>query len=206
MKSTNIVIKRIFDFFISLTLILLLSPILIIITIIIRLDSSGPAIYKQDRLGKDGKIFTTYKFRTMYDNSSIGNLQAPKKGDPRVTRIGKYLRKVSLDELPQLFNVLNNTMSLIGPRAVPEKEITLRLTKLIKENPSEEEKYKQYMRKRKTVKPGITGMAQAYGRSSLTTLEATELDVYYVDNFSVFLDLKIFIMSIYTVLFQKGVN
>lgn len=206
MKFFHFMIKRLFDFVISLVLIILLFPLMLIVAISIRIDSKGPAIYKQERLGKDGKIFMTYKFRTMYDNSSINNLEAPRKGDPRVTRIGKYLRKVSLDELPQLFNVLNNTMSIIGPRAVPEKEITLRLNKLIKENPEEKNTYIDYMNKRKTIKPGITGMAQAYGRSSLSTLEATKLDVYYVDNYSLLLDIRIFFKSIHTVLLQKGVN
>lgn len=206
MRKLNLFFKRIFDLSLSLILLVIFSPIIILIILAIKLDSSGPAIFKQLRLGKNGEEFTAYKFRTMYDKSSIGNLAAPGAGDPRVTRVGKLLRKTSLDELPQLFNVLNNTMSIIGPRAVPKKEIDLRLDKMILEHPENEQLYRSYMRVRQEAKPGITGMAQAYGRSSLTTVEATKLDVYYVEHYTLLLDLKIFVRSIVTVLFQIGVN
>lgn len=199
-------LKRMFDVVISLMIIVIFSPVLLLMAILIRLESKGPAIYKQQRVGKNGKAFTAYKFRTMYQNSSIGNLKAPQKGDPRVTKIGYFLRKTSLDELAQLFNVLNNTMSIIGPRAVPQKEIDLRLEDMLKNEPEQKDLFEEYFRIRTKVKPGITGMAQAYGRSSLTTKKATELDVYYVKNFSLWLDIKIIFKTIHTVLFQKGVN
>lgn len=208
MEIINHVIKRVFDYLASLVAIIILSPIFAIVIVLIRLDSPGAAIYKQIRLGKNGKNFTAYKFRTMYKDSSINNLKAPKDGDPRITRVGRILRKTSMDELPQLFNVINGTMSIIGPRAVPEKELELRIHNMLKEAPGagKEVVYREYMRKRQLVKPGITGMAQAFGRSSLSAVKATELDVYYVDHFSVSLDVKILIKTIETVLKMEGVN
>lgn len=208
MRRINFIIKRIFDFCASLVAVIILSPLLLIVSILIRIDSPGPEIYKQIRLGRDKKEFVAYKFRTMYKDSSINNLKAPKEDDPRVTRIGSFLRKTSIDELPQLFNVLNGTMSIIGPRAVPARELELRIQNMLIEEPGEgkEAMYREYMDKRQMVKPGITGMAQAYGRSSLTAVKATELDVYYVENFSVLLDIKIFIKTVVTVLKREGVN
>lgn len=208
MEIINHVIKRVFDYLASLVAIIILSPIFAIVIVLIRLDSPGAAIYKQIRLGKNGKNFTAYKFRTMYKDSSINNLKAPKDGDPRITRVGRILRKTSMDELPQLFNVINGTMSIIGPRAVPEKELELRIHNMLKEAPGagKEVVYREYMRKRQLVKPGITGMAQAFGRSSLSAVKATELDVYYVDHFSVSLDVKILIKTIETALKMEGVN
>lgn len=198
--------KRLFDIIISLFLILITSPIMLIAIVLIRIESKGAAVFTQARLGKNNSEFKVYKLRTMYKDSSIDNLSAPKSGDKRVTKVGKYLRKTSIDELPQLFNVLKGDMSLIGPRAVPKKEINLRLAKLIEGNENEKDKYVEYMKIRNSVKPGISGMAQAYGRSNLTTLEATELDVFYAKNVSVKLDLKIIAKTAYIVLFQKGVN
>lgn len=208
MRRINFIIKRIFDFCVSLVAIIMLSPLILIVSILIRIDSPGPEIYKQIRLGMDKKEFVAYKFRTMYKDSSINNLKAPREGDPRVTRIGRFLRKTSIDELPQLFNVLNGTMSIIGPRAVPARELELRIQNMLIEEPGEgkEAVYREYMDKRQMVKPGITGMAQAYGRSSLTAIKATELDVYYVENFSLLLDIKIFIKTVITVLKREGVN
>ena len=132
-------VKRMFDIIISLLMIILFSPVLLLMAVLIKIESKGPAIYKQQRVGKNEKLFTAYKFRTMYQNSSIGNLKAPQKGDPRVTKIGYFLRKTSLDELAQLFNVLNNTMSIIGPRAVPQKELELRLADMLKYEPTKNE-------------------------------------------------------------------
>ena len=208
MRRINFIIKRIFDFCVSLVAIIMLSPLILIVSILIRIDSPGPEIYKQIRLGMDKKEFVAYKFRTMYKDSSINNLKAPREGDPRVTRIGRFLRKTSIDELPQLFNVLNGTMSIIGPRAVPARELELRIQNMLIEEPGEgkEAVYREYMDKRQMVKPGITGMAQSYGRSSLTAIKATELDVYYVENFSLLLDIKIFIKTVITVLKREGVN
>lgn len=206
LRNIQLKIKRVLETIIAVIGLIIVSPIFLIIWILIRVDSPGPALFRQIRNGQYGKEFNVFKFRTMYIDSSIGNLAAPGKGDTRVTRVGTLLRKTSLDEIPQLINVLMGDMSIIGPRAVPKKEIELRLEKLNAEYPDNVALHKEYMEKRELVKPGITGMAQAYGRSSLTTLKATEYDAYYSENYSLMLDIKIFFKTIDTVLFQKGVN
>ena len=142
----------------------------------------------------------------MYDHSSEGNLAAPKEGDVRVTKVGKILRKTSIDELPQLINVIKGDMSILGPRAVPAKELDLRIQKMLVNAPDKEDLFKKAMHIRMLAKPGISGLAQAYGRSALTVEEATGYDVYYALHYSLALDFKIFFKSIETVLFQKGVN
>lgn len=200
------VIKRILDVVLSILGIALTFPIILVAGIAIKIDSSGPVFYRQVRLGEKNKTFRVFKLRTMYENSSIGNLNAPTKGDTRVTKVGYFLRKTSIDELPQLLNVLLGDMSIIGPRAVPPKEIELRLNKLNEKYPEDEILHDIYMYKRGLVKPGISGMAQAYGRSQLTTLKATEYDVYYSENVSFSLDIKIIIETVKTVFLQKGVN
>lgn len=198
--------KRIFDIIVASILLVCTTPIFLVAIIVINLESRGGALFTQKRLGKNNTIFKVYKLRTMYKDSSIDNLAAPLLGDKRITKVGKYLRKSSIDELPQLLNVIKGDMSLIGPRAVPAEEIKMRLEKLIAENPQEKDMYEEYMLVRNSVRPGISGMAQAYGRSSLTTLKATELDVYYSKNSSLWLDIKIISKTIQTVLFQRGVN
>ena len=205
-NKTQKLIKRALDIIISFSLFMVICPFILFICIAIRLDSKGSPIYKQVRLGYKEKSFTIYKLRTMYDHSSDGNLSAPKSGDARVTRVGNILRKTSIDELPQLFNVIRGDMSLIGPRAVPAKEIELRIKKMLLNHPDEEAIYRKAMHIRMLSKPGISGMAQAYGRSSLTAEVATAYDVYYSMNYSLRLDCKIFFKTITTVLFQRGAN
>lgn len=200
------IIKRILDIIISIPLLIIASPVLIVSCVAICIESKGSPIYKQTRFGYREKNFTIYKLRTMYEHSSEGNLAAPKAGDVRVTKVGLFLRKTSIDELPQLFNVIRGDMSILGPRAVPEKEITLRLNNLLVGNPDKKDFFEKAMHIRMLVRPGISGMAQAYGRSSLSVEEATRLDVYYAMNCSLGLDLRIFIKTIETVVFQKGVN
>lgn len=199
-------IKRITDFLISILLLFIVFPLLLGACIAIRIESQGKALYKQKRYGLRGREFIAYKLRTMYEHSSDGNLAAPEDGDTRVTKVGKILRKTSIDELPQLFNVLKGDMSLLGPRAVPYKEIELRLEKMIKSNPEQESRFRRAMEIRTLMRPGISGMAQAYGRSALTTKEATGYDVYYVMYYSLTLDIRILFKTIDTVLFRKGVN
>ena len=199
-------IKRLLDILIAVLVLIFTSPFLIIACIAICAESKGNPIYKQIRLGYKEKSFTIYKLRTMYDHSSEGNLSAPQKGDSRVTKVGYILRKTSIDELPQLINVIKGEMSILGPRAVPEKEIKMRLDKLLAANPDKEVLLKKAMHIRMLTKPGISGMAQAYGRSSLTVEEATGYDVYYVMNYSIGLDFKIFLRTIKAVVFQRGVN
>lgn len=200
------ILKRVFDVIASFCLLVIALPLIILACIAIRLDSKGSPIYKQVRLGYNEKYFTVFKLRTMFEHSSDGNLSAPKAGDTRVTKVGNILRKTSIDELPQLFNVIKGDMSLLGPRAVPEREIDLRIKKMLVNHPDKEDFFKKAMHIRMLAKPGISGMAQAYGRSSLTVEEATGYDVYYAINYSLWLDCKIFFKTIATVLFQRGVN
>ena len=194
--------KRIFDVTTSSLLLLLLSPLLLLVAFLIRLDSPGPVIYKNRRVGPHG-IFSTYKFRSMYIQYSTGEEYGGKaaeafenklikeksaragpifkiKDDPRRTRVGQFLERTSLDELPQLFNVLLGTMSLIGPRPHMPKEVT-----------NYEAAYKKLLH----VKPGVTGLAQISGRSDLSTDEEVRLDTFYVENWSPIMDLMILVKT-----------
>lgn len=187
-------IKKTLDFVLSLVAFIVLSPLLIIIGIIIKLDSKGPVFFKQERLGKDGKVFLIYKFRTMVDKAeSIGTGLFTNKDDPRITRVGTFLRKTSLDELPQLINILKGEMSIIGPRPpVPY-------------HPYKYEDYPKEQKLRFTVLPGITGYAQVNGRNEIDWHERIKYDVYYTENWSLGLDFKIFFKTIKTVFNKKGI-
>jgi exopolysaccharide biosynthesis polyprenyl glycosylphosphotransferase len=171
-------------------------PLWILIAILIKIDSRGPVIYKQERVGKDGKIFTLYKFRSMYENAEA--LTGPTwatKNDPRVTRFGKILRKLHLDEIPQFVNVLKGDMSLIGPR--PERPVFVE--KLSKEIP--------LYRRRLKVKPGITGWAQVkykYDESIEDVKKKLQYDLFYIENMSLRMDLKIIAYTILHILSGRG--
>lgn len=186
-----LVIKRIFDFALSLISLIILLPILLIISIIIKLDSKGPVFFKQERLGKNGKVFLIYKFRTMVDNAEdIGTGLFTNENDPRITKIGSFLRKTSLDELPQLINVLKGEMSIVGPRPpVPYY-------------PYKYEDYSDEQRLRFSVLPGITGYAQVNGRNEVEWDERIEYDVYYAKNWSLVLDIKV-ILKTFKIVFRK---
>jgi exopolysaccharide biosynthesis polyprenyl glycosylphosphotransferase len=195
-----LLLRRIFDFCVSLALILLLSPLFLLIAILIRLDSPGPAIFRQTRCGLNGRKFTFYKFRSMVQDAEkkqaelvkFNIMQGPvfkMKNDPRITRIGYYLRKTSLDELPQLFNVLSGDMSLVGPRPPIPEEV---------------ENYEGWQRRRLSMKPGITGLWQVNGRNTINFDEWMKMDLEYIDNWSIWLDLKILLKTIPVVLFGKG--
>ena len=188
--------KRGIDFFLSFSSIIILLPILLVIALIIKLDSKGPVIFKQERVGFRGKKFHMYKFRSMVvnaeklkdklqkDNEMSGPMFKMKK-DPRITRVGKFIRKTSIDELPQLFNVLKGEMSLVGPRPSLPKEVM---------------KFEPWMLKRLEVKPGLTCYWQVSGRSSIGFEEWMELDCKYVKDRSILLDLKL-IFKTFFVLF-----
>lgn len=193
-KRTQLFLKRFFDLFFSILGIIILSPLMLIIAIVIKLDSKGPIIYKQERLGKDGRVFKIYKFRTMIMNAEkIGSGLFTYENDPRITRVGKILRKTSLDELPQLFNVLKGEMSFVGPRPpVPYY-------------PKRWSEYTSEEKKRFSMKPGITGWAQVNGRNEIDWPKRIKLDIWYVDNWSLFLDIKIILKSVEVVLKKKGV-
>lgn len=184
------IFKRGIDIVISLPVLVLLSPAFAAIVIAIRLGSKGPAVFKQQRAGKGGKPFTFYKFRTMkVDVEPFG--PSPKSSDdPRLTRTGKFLREYSLDELPQLLNVIKGDMSIVGPRPLYLSQIP---------------EWNQRQKKRLLAKPGLTGLAQTQGRGELTREEKLELDVKYVETANLWLDFKIILATIARVLRRKGI-
>ena len=208
------IMKRIFDIIISCTGILLTSPIMLLAALAVRLESKGPIIYKNERVGNDGKKFFVYKFRYMkwehcVTNENPKNEEALKlekvliqkqsvrngplykiKSDPRKTKVGYIIEKYSIDELPQFFNVLQGQMSLVGPRPHQEREV---------------EKYMDYHRRLLTIKPGVTGMAQISGRSDLDFDQEYKLDLYYIENWSLWLDIQICLKT-FSVLFRKRRN
>lgn len=194
MHTFSLFVKRLFDIVSSVLAIVLLIviPVLIIIPIAIRVTSKGPAVFVQERIGKDGKPFRIYKFRTMRipedsfdcDGNALENYD-------RITPVGAFLRKTSLDELMQLFNVANGTMSVIGPRPTLGYQV---------------EKYDEFQRKRLLMKPGITGLAQVNGRNELTWEEKIQFDVTYVEHFSLWLDIKILLKTVLVVFKKDGVE
>lgn len=199
-RKSQFIIKRVIDFVLSLIGIILLSPIFVILTIWIKLDSKGPAIFKQIRIGKDEIPFTIFKFRTMVVNAdkkreleidpeNLENFVFQSKSDNRITKSGAFLRRTSLDEIPQLFNVLVGNMSLIGPR--PE------IPEVVKYYPD------QY-RQRLLVTPGITGLAQISGRGEIELGKTIFFDLTYIQNFSLALDIKIFFKTIFSVFKKEG--
>ena len=183
-------IKRILDFTIALVAILCLSPLLIVVTICLYLANKGAgAFFTQERPGKDEKIFRVVKFKSMTDErDENGNLLPDEK---RLTAIGKLIRKTSIDELPQLFNVLKGDMALIGPRPLLVKYLPL---------------YSAEQHRRHEVRPGITGWAQVNGRNAITHTKKFEYDVWYVDHLTFALDLKIIFMTIHNVLHRKDIS
>lgn len=182
--------KRIIDIFVALPAIVILLPVFAIVFIAIKLTGKGPAIFKQERAGKNGKPFTFYKFRTMKHNVEPFGPSPKSSNDPRMTKIGKFLREYSLDELPQLFNVLKGDMSIIGPRPLYISQMA---------------EWDERQKKRLLVKPGLTGLAQISGRGQLTREEKLELDVKYVESASFLTDIKIVIATIGHVLGRKGI-
>lgn len=185
MKTLNLIIKRIIDFLGSLIGVIIISPILIITAILIKITSKGPVIFKQERLGKDGKVFNILKFRTMVVNAEkLGDgIFVKTEQDNRITKIGKILRVTSLDELPQLWNVIIGDMSLVGPRPP------------VTYHPYKYDQYSKHQKLRFNFKPGITGYAQVSGRNKLSWEERIEKDIWYVNKFSIILDIKILLMT-----------
>lgn len=192
----QLLFKRIMDFIISFTAIIVLFPILLLITIAIKFDSNGPIFFIQKRLGKNGKIFEIYKFRTMVINAeNIGDgLSVKHENDDRITKVGSFLRKTSLDELPQLFNVFVGNMSLVGPRPP-----------VIYFPYDGYDNYPTEYKKRFNFKPGITGLTQTTVRNSVTWPERIEVDLEYIKNFSLSLDIKILFKTILKVFSQDSI-
>ena len=185
----KLLIKRFLDFIMGLIGFLLLSPIFIMICVFLFFSNRGKLFFTQQRPGKDEKIFKIIKFKTMNDKKDEhGNLLPDVK---RITKVGKFIRKTSLDEIPQLLNVIKGDMSIIGPRPLLVSYLPL---------------YNQEQSKRHQVKPGITGWAQVNGRNAISWKEKFSLDIYYVNNLSFQLDLKILLMTIKKVLLNDDVN
>jgi len=182
-------IKRILDVLLSGTGIVLLSPVYLVLWVLVRSKLGTPVLFKQDRPGKNEKIFKLYKFRTMTDaRDENGNLLPD---EVRLTSFGKALRATSLDELPELFNILKGDMSLVGPRPLLVKYLPL---------------YNEFQRHRHDVTPGLTGWAQVNGRNTISWEDKFEKDVYYVEHLSFWLDLKILFLSVAVVFRHQGVN
>lgn len=199
-------LKRTIDILASTISLILLSWLLIIVSILIKATSKGPIFFKDKRIGKGGKEITVYKFRSMYADAEarltdyltheqidLWNKERKIDNDPRITKVGKFIRKASIDELPQLFNIFIGNMSIWGNRPITKKELDEWYT----------EDQKQLLYK---IKPGLTGYWQAYGRSDVTFIsgERQKLDLIYVYKRSTWLDIKIFFRTIYVVLFGKG--
>ena len=203
-KQLYFVIKRFLDIIVSLLSIILLSPIFLIISILIKLDDNGPIFYTHKRVGQCGTILNVYKFRSMTTRFSNfedfyetldenqkkeWNQNFKLEKDPRITKIGAVLRKTSLDELPQLLNVFQGNMTFIGPRPITQEEL---------------DKFKENQEKYLSIKPGLTGYWAVNGRSSTTYEERIQLELYYVDHCSLWLDIKIFFKTVFAVVKRDG--
>lgn len=200
LRGLNLFLKRAADIILSLLGIIMISPILMIVALFIKFDSKGPVFIHQKRIGKNGAPFHMHKFRSMVNNAEELKEQLEKyneadgpafkmKNDPRITRVGRFIRKFSIDELPQLFNVLKGEMSLIGPRPPL---------------PNEVEQYSDFQWRRLDIRPGITGLWQVSGRSDINFDEWVKLDLYYIEKWSISLELKILIKTIPVVLKGEG--
>ncbi len=182
--------KHLFDFFVALITIILFLPLFIVMAIIIKIDSKGDIIFKQTRVGLNGEYFSIYKFRSMNSDASNTGPYFTEANDKRITKFGSFMRKTSLDELPQLFNVLLGNMSFVGPRP---------------NVPAQEKEYEsQQWIKRHSVKPGITGLAQAALRSQATPWQRTALDLEYVDSHSMSMDFRILLITAKQIVSKGG--
>jgi len=192
--------KRVFDLLLGTLALLFTAPLMMLAAVMIYLEDGSPVIFRQKRVGRDGRLFEIYKFRTMVKDAERLQLQVEQRdrdgnviykirNDPRVTRVGRVLRRFSLDELPQLFNVLAGTMSLVGPRP---------------ELPALVANYESWQHKRFTVPPGMTGWWQIHGRSDRPMHLHTEDDLYYIQNHSIWLDLQIILRTLWVVILGKG--
>jgi lipopolysaccharide/colanic/teichoic acid biosynthesis glycosyltransferase len=188
-SAVTAMIKRLFDILSSIIALGLLGVPMLVIAAIVRIESPGAAIFRQRRAGKGGKPFVMWKFRTMRADVDPYGGSPHTREDPRLTRFGRFLRESSLDELPQLVNVLVGTMSLVGPRPLYERQA---------------EEWNSRQRRRLDVLPGITGYAQAYGRAAMPIEEKIEMDVFYVENASFWFDVKIILRTIGSLFGHRG--
>lgn len=182
-------IKRPLDFILSLCALVILSPVMLLIAVLVRTKLGKPVIFKQQRPGLNEKIFTLYKFRTMTDERNENGQLLP--DEARLTKFGKFLRSTSLDELPELFNILKGDMSIVGPRPLLVEYLPL---------------YSRRQRRRHEVRPGLTGLAQVSGRNAISWQQRFELDVQYVDNITFLGDMRIVLSTIKKVLAKEGIS
>ena len=188
-KQIQKITKRLFDFLGALVGLVILSPLFLIMAVLIKLDSHGPIFFRHERVGKDGKPFKPFKFRTMKEGAikeGLGYNVA--ENDERITKIGKFLRKWGIDELPQLINVFKGEMSIVGPRPTFRYQV---------------EKYSDFQKKRLLVRPGITGWALIHGRNLLIWEKRIKYDVWYVENWSLWLDFKILLKTLHLIFIKK---
>jgi len=188
-KISYRLVKSVLDRLIAAIALIILSPVMLVVAIAIYINIGKPIVFTQPRPGKDGRIFTFYKFRTMSDRRDSQGSLLP--DEERLTAIGQFLRKSSLDEIPQLWNVLKGDMSFVGPRPLLVRYL---------------ERYTPEQARRHEVKPGITGLAQVKGRNAIGWEQKFQLDVWYVDNWSLWLDLKILLLTVLKVVQQEGIN
>jgi lipopolysaccharide/colanic/teichoic acid biosynthesis glycosyltransferase len=191
-QSFYFIVKQVFETVVSIIALLFLIPCILLIGVLIKIDSPGPVLFVQERVGKNRKSFKLVKFRTMVIDAEAEGPKWAEKNDSRVTRVGHYLRKYHLDEIPQLFNVIKGDMAIIGPR--PERSVFI----------EEFEKTIPHFGLRLQVKPGITGWAQIHGGYELNPQEKLHLDLYYIEKSSALLDAEIMIKSVPVVFFAKG--
>lgn len=188
-RTAKLAFKRVLDVFISFVSLVPLAIPFAIIAVAIKLDSEGPVFFRQERVGKDGKLFKTWKFRTMVEGAVDKGLRYNvAEDDPRITRVGRFLREWSLDELPQLMNVLKGEVSIVGPRPTLKYQV---------------DRYNDFQRRRLLAKPGITGWAVIHGRNLLSWEERITYDVWYVDHWSLGLDLWIMLKTLWIVLITR---
>jgi exopolysaccharide biosynthesis polyprenyl glycosylphosphotransferase len=201
-NDSQLAVKRVLDIALSLLLLTVTAPVMVIASIAIKLSSPGAVLFRQERIGLNGRIFTLYKFRTMIENAHqlrgevehLNEMSGPvfkAKSDPRITTVGRILRKFSFDEIPQLWNVVRGDMSLVGPRPPIPEEVDL---------------YQRWQRRRLSMKPGLTCLWQVSGRNDLDFNRWMELDLQYIDNWSPLLDLKILLRTIPAVLSGRGAS
>ena len=184
--------KRLFDILVSLSALVMLSPIILVVAMLVKAEGPGSVLFTQQRVGRNGELFSIYKFRSMVTDAAEKGPYFTQGNDPRITQVGAMLRRTSLDELPQLLNVLLGQMSLVGPRP---------------NVPAQRQEYNQAQwDKRNSVRPGITGLAQAVKRSSATPEERTSLDLEYVDKTSLTFDMYVLLLTVKQVVLGKGAN
>lgn len=198
-KKGYLIAKRTIDIIGSLVGLLICLPAITVIAVLIKLEDGGPIIFKQLRVGKNGKNFYIYKFRSMkidaelqkaklLEQNEVEGAMFKMKNDPRVTKIGSFIRKTSLDEIPQFFNILTGSMSLVGPRPPLLDEVAM---------------YTDYDKQRLRVTPGLSGLWQISGRSNLSFSDMVDLDIFYIEHRSIFMDLKIMFITIGNMIFIK---